>query len=197
MRQEDESQPIPQAAALPIKDGQVCLIRSSSGKQWGIPKGHIEPNETAEATAIREAWEEAGLVGTITREAIGRFRYEKCGRTYEVTVFGMEVAELPRAGRKTIDGPVDGWPHAGARNAGSATASGDTAGNADRTGRIDSGQRRGSLRLRWGGDSRRQGDAKRQATSQAIPCTLKRFHSGLSFLLKPTGRRGAGLPDDA
>jgi 8-oxo-dGTP pyrophosphatase MutT (NUDIX family) len=94
MRQEDECKPIQQAAALPIKDGLVCLILSSSGKQWGIPKGHIEADETAEATALREAWEEAGLVGMITREAIGQYRYEKCGRTYEVTVFGMEVAEI-------------------------------------------------------------------------------------------------------
>lgn len=97
MRQEDERKPIPQAAALPIKDGLVCLILSSSGKQWGIPKGHIEPDESAEGTALREAWEEAGLVGTITREAIGQFRYEKCGRTYEVTVFGMEVAEIAQS----------------------------------------------------------------------------------------------------
>src|SRR5262249_46600006 len=82
------------AAALPIKDGMICLILNSKGKHWGIPKGHIELNEAPEATALREAWEEAGLVGTLTSEAIGQYRYEKCGRTYEVTVFGMEVTEI-------------------------------------------------------------------------------------------------------
>jgi len=36
---------------------------------WIFPKGHIEPGETAEAAALREAEEEAGVTGTIARNA--------------------------------------------------------------------------------------------------------------------------------
>src|SRR5262249_26119697 len=52
-----------QAAAIPIKDGMVCLITSSNGKRWVIPKGLIDPGHTAGESALLESWEEAGLVG--------------------------------------------------------------------------------------------------------------------------------------
>ena len=54
---------IRQAAALAIRRGRVCLITSRNGKRWVIPKGWIEPGQTAGETALQEAYEEAGLVG--------------------------------------------------------------------------------------------------------------------------------------
>src|SRR5262245_46106616 len=89
--------PIQQAAALPVKDGLVCLILSASGKQWIIPKGRIEVDECAEVTALREAWEDAGLVGRIGNVPVGRYRYEKNGRCYEVAVYLMEVTDIARS----------------------------------------------------------------------------------------------------
>jgi 8-oxo-dGTP pyrophosphatase MutT (NUDIX family) len=32
---------------------------------WSLPKGHIEPGETAEQAAVREIEEETGILGTI------------------------------------------------------------------------------------------------------------------------------------
>ena len=85
-----------QAAALPSRNGRICLVTSSSGKRWVIPKGLIEPGQTAGETALQEAWEEAGLVGSLHSEPIGSFVYEKwCGPCH-VTVFRMEVAESAR-----------------------------------------------------------------------------------------------------
>ena len=46
---------IRQAAALPIKGGKACIITSSNGKRWVIPKGLIEPGQTAGETALRWA----------------------------------------------------------------------------------------------------------------------------------------------
>jgi 8-oxo-dGTP pyrophosphatase MutT (NUDIX family) len=88
------SEPIRQAAALPLKKGRVCLIPSRNGKRWVIPKGWIEPGQTAGETALQEAWEEAGLVGALEREPIGSYLYEKEGRSYHVIVFVMQVTSV-------------------------------------------------------------------------------------------------------
>jgi len=83
-----------QAAALPLRNGRVCLVTSSNGKRWVIPKGLIEPGQTAGETALQEAWEEAGLVGTLSPEPIGSFLYEKWCGVCHVTVFTMDVTEM-------------------------------------------------------------------------------------------------------
>ena len=83
-----------QAAALPLRNGRVCLVNSSNGKRWIIPKGVIEPGQTAGETALQEAWEEAGLVGVLTGEPIGSYLYEKWCGTCHVTVFAMQVNEV-------------------------------------------------------------------------------------------------------
>ena len=85
---------IRQAAALPLRRGRVCLITSRNGKRWVIPKGWIEPGQTAGECALQESWEEAGLVGALEREPIGSYLYEKEGQTYHVTVFVMKVTSV-------------------------------------------------------------------------------------------------------
>ena len=83
---------IRQAAAVPIRDGQLCLVTSSSGKRWVIPKGMIDPGKTPAEIALQEAWEEAGLLG-ILGAVLGTYQYEKYGGTCLVTVFAMQVHE--------------------------------------------------------------------------------------------------------
>ncbi len=82
-----------QSAVVPISDGQVCMITSSSGKRWIVPKGMIDPGHTAGESALMEAWEEAGLVGVLRPEPAGSYVYQKYGRTHHVVVFVMEVTE--------------------------------------------------------------------------------------------------------
>jgi 8-oxo-dGTP pyrophosphatase MutT (NUDIX family) len=85
---------IRQAAALPLRGNRVCVITSSNGKRWIIPKGLIDPGQTAGETALQEAWEEAGLTGTLQQEPVGSYLYQKYGNTYHVTVFVMDVTEV-------------------------------------------------------------------------------------------------------
>jgi 8-oxo-dGTP pyrophosphatase MutT (NUDIX family) len=94
---------IRQASVIPIRDGRVCLVRSSSGKRWVTPKGHIEPGQTAGETALQEAWEEAGLVGNLRTEPCGSYLYEKDGMLHHVIVFLMDVTKA------AVDWPERSW----------------------------------------------------------------------------------------
>jgi 8-oxo-dGTP pyrophosphatase MutT (NUDIX family) len=80
-----------QAAAIPVKGHRVCLVTSTNRKRWVIPKGIIDPGHTAGQAALQEAWEEAGLAGTLAKEPVGSYLYEKWGRVCHVTVFLMQV----------------------------------------------------------------------------------------------------------
>lgn len=41
---------------------QILLVRPWLDRDvWGIPKGHVDPGETLEETALRETYEEAGV----------------------------------------------------------------------------------------------------------------------------------------
>jgi len=45
------------------QDTEILLVKQfSSNDGWGIPKGHINPNESFEDCAIRETQEETGIV---------------------------------------------------------------------------------------------------------------------------------------
>jgi 8-oxo-dGTP pyrophosphatase MutT (NUDIX family) len=82
---------IRQAAVVPIKNGQICLVSSRSGKRWVVPKGCMEPAKTAGEIALQEAWEEAGLIGLLIAEPLGSYVYEKDGFICHVIVFQMNV----------------------------------------------------------------------------------------------------------
>jgi 8-oxo-dGTP pyrophosphatase MutT (NUDIX family) len=83
-----------QAAAIPVRNGAVCLVSSRSGKRWVIPKGIIDPGMTAPETALQESWEEAGLKGELEPEPMGSYLYDKWGGTCHVTVYLMHVTEV-------------------------------------------------------------------------------------------------------
>ena len=70
---------------------EICLITSIKKARWIVPKGIIDPGETCHETALKEAWEEAGLRGQIVGESLGTFQDFKWGRQLEVSVLTMEV----------------------------------------------------------------------------------------------------------
>jgi phosphohistidine phosphatase len=93
----EQPRPIYQAAAVPyrLRNGaaEFCLITSFRKTRWGIPKGIIDPGETPQQTALKEAEEEAGLFGRLEGEALGEFEYCKWGTVLYVTVFLMRVTQ--------------------------------------------------------------------------------------------------------
>jgi len=87
-----------QASAIPFRrsrDGlEFCLITSLRRKRWMFPKGIIDPGETYVETALKEAYEEAGLRGRIVGEPLGSYLYQKWGTTLSVTVVLMETQRV-------------------------------------------------------------------------------------------------------
>ena len=51
----------------------------------------MDPGETHQKTALKESWEEAGLLGRLCGEPVGTYQYEKRGARLDVAVFLMEV----------------------------------------------------------------------------------------------------------
>lgn len=105
-----------QVAAVPVRRTpgggiEVLLVTSRDTQRWVVPKGWPWRNVTDNAAAAGEAWEEAGVRGTISTHSIGTFRYAKRHASnllaIEVRVFLLEVTEV-----------ADTWPEVAERRRG-------------------------------------------------------------------------------
>jgi 8-oxo-dGTP pyrophosphatase MutT (NUDIX family) len=86
-----------------ISGWQFLLITSRNARRWLIPKGLIEPDLSAADSALKEAFEEAGIRGRIVGQPIGSYCYEKWGGICQVQVFLCEVtAELSKWPEQTV-----------------------------------------------------------------------------------------------
>ena len=70
---------------------EIALVKRSNGRGWTVPKGSLDRGETGGDAAVREAEEEAGLLGKLTGEPIGRYCYSKQNERYQVDVYVMRV----------------------------------------------------------------------------------------------------------
>ncbi len=89
-----------QAGAIPFRHDpsgfRVLLITSRDTGRWIIPKGGIERGLTAAQSAEREAYEEAGVEGTLDHIPLGFFTYNKrlrsgASKPAIVEVYAMRV----------------------------------------------------------------------------------------------------------
>jgi 8-oxo-dGTP pyrophosphatase MutT (NUDIX family) len=85
------------------KDIEILLIQDSKGR-WTIPKGHIEPGETAKVTARREIEEETGLRNVSILVWLGKihFKYRRLDKLVLMTtqvylVQSLDTHERPIA----------------------------------------------------------------------------------------------------
>ena len=90
-----------QAAAIPFRHREgaveICLITTVQAGRWTIPKGFIEPGDTAPETAVKEAREEAGLHGRVVGGPVGYYDIAKQGGRYRVAVYLMHVDRVDDA----------------------------------------------------------------------------------------------------
>ena len=86
--------------------GEFLLIRRSG--LWDLPKGHQEPGEAIETTALREVEEETGISGLVLGDFIKvtdhtYFRNEKWHLKH-TWWYGMSVSEDPELTPQTEEG---------------------------------------------------------------------------------------------
>ncbi|MCU7814138.1 MAG: NUDIX hydrolase [Candidatus Thiodiazotropha sp. (ex Lucinoma kastoroae)] len=85
-----------QSSVVPyrIQEGkpEILVVMSSKRKHWVLPKGISEPSLTLQASAAKEALEEAGVEGDVSDKPIGSYTYEKWGAECTVQVYPMRVS---------------------------------------------------------------------------------------------------------
>ena len=95
---EQSKSPILQAGVVPYRMNssgvEFCLITSIRKGGWGFPKGIVDPGDTAEQTALKEAEEEAGLHGQIEGNPLGEYQYAKWDSNLTVCVYLMHVTAV-------------------------------------------------------------------------------------------------------
>jgi 8-oxo-dGTP pyrophosphatase MutT (NUDIX family) len=85
-----------QYAALPYRRKrnsrtEVLLVTSRDTGRWIIPKGWPTRGKPPHKSAAREAREEAGVVGTVSRQPLGAFSYKKRLKNGKVVVCEVQV----------------------------------------------------------------------------------------------------------
>jgi phosphohistidine phosphatase len=87
-----------QSAVIPyrVSDGEpeILIVSSSGKKHWVVPKGIHDPGLSAQESAAKEAWEEAGVEGKVHNKPIGCYQYEKWGATCTVEVYPMQISKM-------------------------------------------------------------------------------------------------------
>jgi 8-oxo-dGTP pyrophosphatase MutT (NUDIX family) len=89
-------------SAVCFRDGEhgpeFLLVRTSDGRFWTIPKGHVERGESHHEAASREAEEEAGVVGEVSRSPFTVYRYPTAGGPCEEVVVDAYLLQFERMG---------------------------------------------------------------------------------------------------
>jgi 8-oxo-dGTP pyrophosphatase MutT (NUDIX family) len=98
-----------QYGALPYRRGErarpeVMLVTSRERRRWIIPKGWPKKGKSARRSAAREAFEEAGVIGSVARRSVGSFSYKKELANGRVVLCKVRVFPL-RVKRQTQEWP--------------------------------------------------------------------------------------------
>jgi 8-oxo-dGTP pyrophosphatase MutT (NUDIX family) len=112
-RQQSAEVPI-QTGALPWRLAQkngieVLLVTGRKSGRWTIPKGWPMPGKSLAEAAAQEAFEEAGVKGTINSKPIGTFRHVK-----QLNIVGdleVDIVVHPL----WVDRELEKWPEVGQR----------------------------------------------------------------------------------
>jgi len=76
---------------------RLLLVSARGRRGWTVPKGPLMPGLNGRETAMREAFNEGGVVGRLEPEPVGRFLYRRLDgdgafHWHAATLFSMRVA---------------------------------------------------------------------------------------------------------
>ena len=101
-----------QSGAIPYKivgsEVAFLLITSRRTGRWIFPKGGVEPGLTPQQSAAREAFEEAGVEGTVRPQPLGTYRTVKS----KLRRYVIEVEHYPLE----VEVQHEDWPEKGQRH---------------------------------------------------------------------------------
>ncbi len=72
---------------------EILLITSIRKRKWILPKGFVEFNLSAFESAKKEAFEEAGVLGSNETTELGEIKVNKNERTIIIKIYSMEVTD--------------------------------------------------------------------------------------------------------
>lgn len=85
---------------------EILLVTSRRSRRWIIPKGWPIKGLKPELSAAREAFEEAGVVGRVDAQDVGRFSYlkllEKSQRSAECEVIVFPLSASRRTATSVL-----------------------------------------------------------------------------------------------
>lgn len=94
-----------QSAVIPYRKRkgalEVLLITSRRKKRWIIPKGIKELDMSAQQSAAKEAFEEAGIEGKVSHTSIGSYQNLKWGGKCTVRIYCMKVQKVHKKWNET------------------------------------------------------------------------------------------------
>jgi len=82
----------------------ILITAKNPRRNWIVPKGHVEKKSDHQSSAVKEAFEEAGLKGNLKPEIIGSLSYKKKNNEYKVDFYPFEITEI-----------LDNWPEKDSR----------------------------------------------------------------------------------
>lgn len=85
-----------------LKNGKILMVSSSSKPRWILPKGGWESDEKCEEGALRETYEEGGIVGTLGAR-LGDVEYTKDVGSRLSTGVGDEVKSWSEVSRVIVE----------------------------------------------------------------------------------------------
>jgi 8-oxo-dGTP pyrophosphatase MutT (NUDIX family) len=89
-------------AVFVVHDGRVLLHRHKKLNRWLPPGGHIEPNELPDEAALREVFEETGVVATLAPER--GIDIDLPGQPKQLArPAGIQLADIGNDGHQHID----------------------------------------------------------------------------------------------
>jgi ADP-ribose pyrophosphatase YjhB (NUDIX family) len=92
---------------------EVLLVQPRAGQdKWGFPKGHTNPGESEEDTAIRETLEETGIIVQLLPAILGKTQVKRKRENKTVIIY-MAVPQDPFQNPLTRDEEnheVKWWP---------------------------------------------------------------------------------------